>query len=69
MCLHVFSHTSRPSNLDSLNVNEKPPPIVKLAYAQHHAQLLAFFFFFYGQPIRGYSHIHYEIVSHIGEAQ
>ena len=27
--------------LDSLNVDERPPPIVKLTNAQHHAQLLA----------------------------
>ena len=30
--------------LDSLDVDERPPPIVKLADAQHHAQLLATFF-------------------------
>ena len=29
----------------SLDVDERPPPIVKLADAQHHAQLLATFFF------------------------
>ena len=29
--------------LDSLDVNEKPPPIVKLADAQHLAQMLATF--------------------------
>ena len=30
--------------LDSLDVDESPPPIVKLANAQHHAQLLTTFF-------------------------
>ena len=30
--------------LNSLDVDDKPPLIVKLAYAQHHAQLLATFF-------------------------
>ena len=30
--------------LDSLDVDERPPPIVKLVDAQHHAQLLATFF-------------------------
>ena len=30
--------------LDSLDVDERPPPIVKLANAQHHAQLFAKFF-------------------------
>ena len=29
--------------LDSLHVGERPPPIVKLANAQHHASLLATF--------------------------
>jgi hypothetical protein len=27
--------------LDALDVDERPPPIMKLADAQHHAQLLA----------------------------
>ena len=30
--------------LDSLDVNERPPPFVKLAVALHHAPLLATFF-------------------------
>ena len=30
--------------LDSLDVDERPQPITKLAYSQHHAQLLATFF-------------------------
>ena len=30
--------------LDSLDVDERPLPIVKVAYVQHHAQLLATFF-------------------------
>ena len=30
--------------LDSLDVDERPPPTIKLADAQHHAQLLATFF-------------------------
>ena len=31
--------------LDSLAVDERPPPSVKLANAQHHAQLFATFLF------------------------
>ena len=30
--------------MDALDVNERPPPIVKLLNVQHHAQLLATFF-------------------------
>jgi hypothetical protein len=30
--------------LDSLDIDERPPPIVKLATAQHHAHLLIAFF-------------------------
>ena len=29
--------------LDSLDIDERPPPIVKLAVAQHHAHLLVAF--------------------------
>ena len=31
-------------SLHSLDVDERPPPIVKLVDAQHHAKLLATFF-------------------------
>ena len=52
--------------LDSLDIDERPPPIVKLAVVQHHAHLLVAFF--YGQPIRVYSYKRNETVGHIGEA-
>ena len=34
-----FDRNAKP--LDSLDVDERPPLVVKLAIAQHHAQLLA----------------------------
>ena len=53
--------------LDSLDVDDRLPPIVKLIDAQQHAQLLATFF--YGEPIRIYSYRPNKTVGHIGEAQ
>jgi hypothetical protein len=38
-----FDLNAKPLNY--LDVDERPPPIVKLIDAQHHAQLLATFFF------------------------
>ena len=50
-----------------LDVDERPPPIVKLTDAQQYAQLLATFF--YGQFIRLHSRKSDEIAGHIREAQ
>ena len=52
--------------LVSLDVDDRPPPIMKLAHAQHHTQLLATFF--YGQPIQAYYCKCNEIACHIGDA-
>ena len=52
---------------DYLDVDERPPPIVKLANAHHHTRLLATYF--YEQPIRGYHCRRNGIAGHIGEAQ
>ena len=64
----------KPSSLDlsakpfnPLDVDERPPPIVKLVNAQHHAQLLATVLV--DNPFRVYSCIPNETASHIGEAQ
>ena len=49
-----------------LDVDERPPPILRLVDAQHHTQLLATFLMdnpFELTPIRN------ETTSHIGEAQ
>ena len=40
--LPSFELNAKP--LDSLDVDERLPPILKLAHASHHAQLLATFF-------------------------
>jgi hypothetical protein len=49
--------------LESLDVNKRPPHIVKLENAQHHAQLLAIIFLW--QPIRVYSCRRHETADHI----
>jgi len=53
--------------LNSLDVDERSTQVVKVADAQHHAQLLATFF--YGQLIRVYSCKCNETAGHIKEAQ
>jgi hypothetical protein len=53
--------------VNPLDVDERPPPIVKLTDAQQHAQLLATFFI--GQFIRLHSRISDEIGGHVREDQ
>ena len=53
--------------VNPLDVDERPPPIVKLTDAQQHAQLLATFF--YGQFIRLHSRESGEIAGHVRETQ
>ena len=53
---------------DFLDVDERPPPHVKLVDARHHTQLLVAFIV-YGQRIRLYSCGHNEIVGYIKETQ
>jgi hypothetical protein len=54
--------------VNPLDVDERPPPIVKLKDAQQHAQLLATYIL-NGQFIRLHSRKYDEIAGHIGEAQ
>ena len=62
-----FDHNAK--HLECLDVDERPPPRMKLADAQHHAQLLATFCFM-DKPIIGiYSCIHNETAWHVGEAR
>ena len=64
--LPSFELNAKP--LDSLDIDERLPSILKLAHASHHAQLLATFFF-YREPNKVYTCKHNEIASHIGEAR
>jgi hypothetical protein len=55
-------------SLDSLDVEERPPPTVKQADDQDQAQLLATYKI-NGEPTRAYSCKRNEIACHIGEAK
>ena len=52
--------------LDSLDIDERPPPIVKLADRSTSCSIVSYNC--YGQPIRFYSYKCHEIACHIREA-
>jgi hypothetical protein len=51
--------------LDSLDVDERPPLITKLAKCSTSCSIVTYIF--YGEPTRVYSYKHIEIACHVGK--